>query len=239
MKNLHKLLLTSAFICSGAVSYASSNGHFYVGGQVGVLHGEPSGNVVVNEAAPLPRTMGDSQSFSTKDLAWGVLGGYHYSVPFGFLGIEGFYNRESASYKKFASLRSTAFDIDLTTILQKTNTFGITAKVGWDLPKKPTQLYLSLSLMTSSFNFQYNGIDINGVGEDGLGKQSRYLWAVAPGFGFNHTLNNKLSIRLDYQYRFYQEWKLRHTNDLGTIAGLKGDMRIRDQSLVMGLNYKI
>ncbi len=241
MKNLHKLLLTSAFICSGAVSYASSNGHFYVGGQVGVLHGEPSGNVVVTNNDPNPTFFYDSQSFSTNDLSWGALGGYHYNVPFGFIGIEGFYMRESSLYKKDTSLgNGIAYRTSVRTTLKKDNSFGATTKVGWTLPKKPMQIYISLSLLTSSFNLTHNIEDSLNLGHDkSAGSVSRYLWAVAPGIGFNYTLNHKLSIKLDYQYRFYQEWKIRKTNDFKTNAGLSGNMRIRDQSFMIGLTYKI
>jgi len=218
---------------------SSPQGRFYVGAQMGVVHGEPSGNVVVNNPAVPANTMGDAQSFSENNTALGFFGGYDYGLPFGFLSVEGFYNNEFSAYKKESLLRSGAFDIDLTTQLKKYNTFGLTTKVGWDLKKTPLIPYVSLSLLTSDFSFSYESVDFNRAGDDAEGKQSRNLWAFAPGAGLAYPINNRISLRLDYQYRFYQEWNLRNVNALRTLAGLTGSLRIRDQSLMIGAAYKL
>ena len=218
----------------------SPQGRFYVGAQLGVVHGEPSGNVVVNNnAGPPSNTMGDAQSFSQNNSALGVFGGYDYGLPFGFLSVEGFYNNEFSAYKKESLLRSAAFDTNLTTQLKKSNTCGLTTKVGWHLKKTPLIPYVSLSLLTSDFSFSYESIDIIGGGDEAEGKQSRNLWAFAPGAGLAYPINNRISLRLDYQYRFYQEWNLRNVNALRTLAGLTGSLRIRDQSLMIGAAYKL
>jgi len=245
-KNSIKISLITLGLTTGAVTglvlafdaEASTNGRFYVGGQMGVLHGEPSGNMVVNNTAAPANTMGDAQSFSENDLAAGIFGGYQHAVPFGFLSLEGFYNNELSTYKKSSALRGAIFDIDLTTQLRKHNTFGVTAKVGWNLEKTSLMPYLSMSLVNSDFSFSYNSVDTIGAGDDAQGQQKRSLWAFAPGAGFAYPLNDRVLLRVDYQYRFYQEWNLRNMNALGTTAGLTGNLRIRDQQLMGGVIYK-
>jgi opacity protein-like surface antigen len=218
---------------------ASPAGQFYVGGQVGVLHGEPSGNMVVNNiAGPPADTLGDAQSFSENNLAVGIFGGYEHAVPFGFLSIEGFYNDESSSYKKDSTLDGPIFDIALSTQLKKYNTFGATVKVGWNLPKTSLAPYLSMSMMNSDFSFSYNSIDPLGGANNANGQQKRNLWAFAPGGGLAYPINDRITLRLDYQYRFYQEWNLRNVNTLGTTAGLTSNLRIRDQQLMGGVLYR-
>lgn len=244
MKNLHKLLLTSAFIFSGAASYASSNGHFYVGAQVGLLHGEPSGNLIVNDNQDPPVTATTPVSFSENNIAFGIKGGYRHLISYGTLALEGFYNLENSSFKKdFQSTVVGAFqDLETNFNLKKTNTFGISIKNEWALNKIVSTAHISLSLLTSQFNASYGTVDTRGLhANDAQGKQSRYLWAFAPGFGATYNFKERLSLTLDYQYRFYQEWNLKNVNDnQATIpAGLSGNIRMRDQVLMMGITYRL
>ena len=101
-----------------------------------------------------------------------------------------------------------------------------------------------MSVLMSRFDFRYDSVDINGGGEDAKGTQSRNLWAFAPGAGFNYPFKEKFSVRFDYQYRFYSEFNLRNTNDLGTPAGLLGPaglggkVKIHDQIFMLGISRK-
>ena len=236
------LLLTAAMASALTASFASAHtvGHFYAGLQAGLLRSSHSGDATLNDGTYPHRTIGTSLSFSKSDFAGGAFGGYQCSTQSGFLGVEGFYtHNDSKSTKAQTDLGGGAFALEnFETTLSKKGTLGVTAKTGWKVPRKLGSFYISASILASQFDFTYKSIDSTVVADNAEGKESRTLWAFAPGVGFQHDINDRLSLRIDYQYRFYQDFRLRPSNSRNTRAGMHGVLKVRDHALMAGVSYK-
>lgn len=236
MKKLFCLSLVSTTALLAGVS-ANATGRLYVGGQVGMVKGDHSGNVTAHDTADPYNTIDQGISLSKNTPSFGFFGGYEYPVEFGFIAAEGFYNHEKNDPRREYSLESTPFTVTSSVRLKKENTFGFTTKIGWNVKRLPVKAYLAMSVLVSDFTFSYENSDELQI-DDAEGRQKRYLWAFAPGCGVAYDLNEKLTVRLDYQYRFYQDFKLRDVNDLSTDAGMSGTLHPRDQSIMLGIAYK-